>query len=340
MAQNVFGIDIGTSNIKIYNKATDEILNEKNIIAISNKKDVYAYGDEAYEMYEKAPNNIEVSYPIRYGVIADIQNMQTLLAKFIKKVKTNKSLIQSADFCIAVPTDITEVEKRAFYELILSSKVSAKKITVVEKPVADGVGVGIDINSPKGNMIVNVGADTTEITVLSLGGIVISKLIKTGGNRLDEMICSYVRKKYNLIIGEKTGEILKRELASGMEEEESAYKVYGRDLVSGLPVEKEISSATVYHATVEALHSIVTDVKLILERTPPELAADIIDTGIFLTGGSSYIRNFSKLISLETDLKVNIPDNPSECVVRGIAKILSTPEYLELTYVPREKTII
>lgn len=340
MAQNVFGIDIGTSNIKIYNKATDEILNEKNIIAISNKKDVYAYGDEAYEMYEKAPNNIEVSYPIRYGVIADIQNMQTLLAKFIKKVKTNKSLIQSADFCIAVPTDITEVEKRAFYELILSSKVSAKKITVVEKPVADGVGVGIDINSPKGNMIVNVGADTTEITVLSLGGIVISKLIKTGGNRLDEMICSYVRKKYNLIIGEKTGEILKRELASGMEEEESVYKVYGRDLVSGLPVEKEISSATVYHATVEALHSIVTDVKLILERTPPELAADIIDTGIFLTGGSSYIRNFSKLISLETDLKVNIPDNPSECVVRGIAKILSTPEYLELTYVPREKTII
>lgn len=339
MAQNIFGIDIGTSNIKIYNKATDEILNEKNIIAISNKKDVYAFGDEAYEMFEKTPSSIEVSYPIRYGVIADIQNMQTLLAKFIKKSKTNRSLIQSADFCIAVPTDITEVEKRAFYELILSSKVSAKKITVVEKPVADGVGVGIDINSPKGNMIVNVGADTTEISVLSLGGIVISKLIKTGGNRLDEMICSYVRKKYNLIIGEKTGETLKRKLASGMEEEESIYKVYGRDLVSGLPIEKEISSDTVYKATIEALNSIVTDVKLILERTPPELAADIIDTGIFLTGGSSHIRNFSRLISRETDLKVNIPDNPSECVVSGIAKILSTPEYSGLTYVPREKTI-
>lgn len=340
MAQNVYGIDIGTSNIKIYSKAKEEILLEKNIIAVLDKNQIYAYGDEAYEMYERAPGNFSIIHPIKYGVIADIKNMEILINKFIKKIR-GKSGLQSADFCIAVPTDITEVEKRAFYDLIQSSKVKAKNIYVVEKPVADGMGVGIDMNSPRGNMIVNFGADTTEISVLSLGGIVISKLLKIGGNRLDELVCSMVRKKYNLIIGMKTAEQLKIKLGQAICDYENVetLKVYGRDIVSGLPVFREILSTDVCEAISEPVQSIISHTKLILERTPPELAADIIDTGIYITGGSSNMRGFNTLLNNETDLKINFSEKPEEFVVKGIAGIVNNPDFSTLMYIPREKII-
>lgn len=339
MAQNVFGIDIGTSNIKIYNKNLETVMNEKNMIAIQNKTQVLAVGDEAYEMYEKAPEAICVSYPVKSGVIADIKNMQILFEHMIKKSRTVKFAYQNADFCFAVPTDITEVEKRAFYELAEAAKVRAKKITVVEKPVADGVGIGIQVNSPKGNMLVDFGADTTEISVLSLGGIVISHLMPLGGNRLDENICSLVRKSYNLIIGLKTAEQLKKKLGNATEVTGETMKVYGRDLVSGLPVVKEIQAETIYEATHDVLANIIADIKMILERTPPELAADIIDTGIFLTGGSALFKNFDRLVQQETELKINLPQKPQECAVYGVSKIITEPEYMELAYVPREKVI-
>ena len=339
MAQNAFGVDIGTNSIKIYNKNMDTILNKKNVIAIQNKTKVYAIGDEAYDMYEKAPDNIKINFPVKFGVIADIQNMQTLFEQFIKKSKGAKHALQSGDFCIAVPTDITEVEKRAFSDLVHSAKVKAKNITIVEKSVADGVGVGIEVDSPRGNMIVDFGADTTEISVLSLGGIVISRLVPIGGNRLDENICALVRKKYNLIIGMKTAEILKKRLSNAIECENVSLKVYGRDLVSGLPLERAISAETVYEAIHDTLYNIVADIKLILERTPPELAADIIDTGIFVTGGSASLKNFGTLISNETELKVNIPEFPENCVAKGLARILTDSEYTSLSYVPREKMI-
>lgn len=348
MTQNVYGIDIGTSNIKIYSKFKDEILNEKNIITIYDKSKVYAFGDEAYEMYEKAPSDFQIIHPIQYGVIADIKNMETLLNRFINKLRGK---LQAADFCIAVPTDITEVEKKAFYDLIRDSKVKAKNIYVIEKPVADGVGVGIDVDSPRGNLIVNFGADTTEITVLSLGGIVISKLLKTGGNRLDELVCSMVRKKYNLIIGMKTAEQLKICLGNAIPEDvgnsdnakdnglPTSMKVYGRDLVKGLPVVKEILATDVCEAIAEPILSVISHIKLILERTPPELAADIIDTGIYITGGSSKLHGFDKLLHNETELTINVQDEPSECVVKGISKILATPEHSGLMYIPHERVI-
>ncbi len=340
MAHNIYGIDIGTNNIKIYNMVKDEILQEKNIITILDKNKVYAYGDEAYEMYEKVPGNFDVIHPIRYGVIADIKNMEILINRFIKKMR-GKAPLQSADFCIAVPTDITEVEKRAFFDLIQSSKVKAKNIYVIEKPVADGKGVGIDMNSACGNMIVNFGADTTEISVLSLGGIVISKLMKIGGNRLDDLICSMVRKKYNLVIGLKTAEQLKINLGHAIPSEagDKTFKVYGRDLVSGLPVFKEIIASDVCDAIAEPVQSVVSQVKVILERTPPELAADIIDTGIYLTGGSSMLTGFDKLLHNETDLKINVDAAPAECTVKGIADIVNNPEFSGLMYVPRQKVI-
>ena len=338
MAQHSYGIDLGTSNFKIFGLTNKKIINEKNVIAKKNK-DVFEYGDLAFEMFEKAPENIEVSFPVKFGVIADIRNMDILFESFYKKLN-GKTISGSGNFCIAVPTDITEVEKRAFYDMIAESRVKAKHISVVEKPIADAVGVGIDVDSPKGNLIINIGADTTEISVISLGGIVLSKLIKIGGTKFDEAICNVVRKKYNLVIGRRTAEQLKMNLADAVNVTNTAYPAFGRNIVTGLPASYDISSELVFEAMQESMHSIIDSIKVILERTPPELAADIMGTGAYLTGGSTRISNIDKLITQETGLKVNLDDEPDETVIRGIATILSNNKLKDLMYVPREKQYI
>ena len=237
MSNNVFGIDLGTSNIKIYNRADDTILVEKNMIAIENKSTLFAYGDSAFEMYEKAPGNIHISYPLSNGVIADIRNMELLVKYFINDL--TRSNVKPADYYIAVPTDVTEVEKRAFYDLIRDAGVKARRILVVEKAVADGLGLDIDVKNSQGVLIVNVGFDTTEISILSLGGIVLSRLIKVGGQKFDDAIRSAVRKQFSLIIGGKTAEGVKMASAE-LEREGKGALVYGRDIVTGLPVEREL----------------------------------------------------------------------------------------------------
>ena len=334
---NVYGIDIGTSNFKMCCKDKDAILNEKNIIAIANKKDLLAFGDEAYEMYEKAPENIEVSFPVKFGVIADIENMQTLLLNFFNKVNDDKKNTGNNDFYIAVPTDVTEVEKRAFYELVADPKVKAKNIYIVDKPVADAIGAGLDVTKSRGVMMVNIGAETTEISVLSLGGIVISKSIKIGGNKLDDCIISNVRKVYNLVIGSKTAEGLKKELGSAVKVDETFAPGFGRNVLSGLPVSVDVSSDVIYNAIVDALHSIMDAIKVILERTPPELAADIIKDGVYVSGGTSQINNLEKFIRQETNLNVNIVDQPSESVVRGLIGVVTNPQFAKIAYTPRDR---
>ncbi|SEF38852.1 rod shape-determining protein [Lachnospira multipara] len=333
---NVYGIDIGTSNFKMCTK-DNEILNEKNIIAIVNKNELLAFGDEAYEMYEKTPENIEVSFPVKFGVIADIENMQTLLYSFYEKINKEKKT-GNTEFYIAVPTDVTEVEKRAFYELVVESKVKAKNVFVVDKPVADAIGAGIDVTKSKGVMVVNIGAETTEISVLSLGGIVISKSVKIGGNKLDECIISAVRKAYNLVIGSKTAEGLKKELGSAVKTEEKFAPGFGRNILSGLPVSVQISSDVIYDAIVDSLHSIMDSIKVILERTPPELAADIIKDGVYFTGGTSMINNLEDFIKSETNLNVTIVENPSESVVRGLMGVVTNPDFAKIPYTPQDRT--
>ena len=207
MTNNVFGIDLGTSNIRIFNERTSATLVEKNMIAIENKNNVFAYGDSAFEMYEKAPDNIQVTYPLTSGVIADIKNMQVLLRYFISDV--SKGNYKNCEYYIAVPTDVTEVEKRAFYDLIKDANLKPKKIMMVEKAVANGIGLGVDVKNSQGVMVVDVGYNTTEISILSLGGIVLSKLIKTGGFKFDDAIRAAVRREYNLLIGYKSAEKLK-----------------------------------------------------------------------------------------------------------------------------------
>lgn len=332
MAGKTYGIDFGTSMIKIYQKNEGIVLDQKNVIAIANRKNMIAAGDEAFEMYEKAPANIAVSYPVKNGVIADIANMLELLNYMLHKVKIKKGALSQNEFIVATPTDITEVEKRAFYDLIASSNVKAKSIKIVEKPIADAVGAGLDITNARGVMIVDIGADTTEVSIMSLGGIVISKLIPIGGNRLDESIKSFVKKNYNLVIGDKTAENIKKQLASAFPMEEKTVKVYGRNIVTGLPTEVEISSSMVYDSIVDYLYSIVDAIRIILERTPPEISSDIIDSGIYVTGGSSSIAGLDKLFKKETDLKVNICEDPTNTVVNGLGKIMEDKKLSPLAF--------
>lgn len=320
MTNKLLGIDLGTSTLKIYKKGQEVIFDEKNVIAIENRKRVIAFGDEAYDMLEKAPKTIQVSYPIRNGVIADIRNMETLIDCAFKKIlKTN---IRGGYCLVAVPTDITEVEKKAFYDLIISSKAKVKAVGIVEKPIAAALGAGLDITCANGVMTVDIGADTTEISIMSLGGIVISKLIPVGGNKLDESIRLCVKKKYNLLIGDKTAEYIKKELANAYREEEASVKVYGRNVVTGLPTEMEIGSAMVHEAIIEYLNTMIDAIKMILERTPPEISSDIIDSGIYLTGGSANIKNLDKLIAEETELTVNVAENPANAVIKGLGTIV------------------
>ena len=329
MLNNVFGIDLGTNNIKIYNRADDTILVEKNMIAIENKNNVFAYGDSAFDMYEKAPSNIHISYPLSNGVIADIHNMEKIVRFFLNDLTGNS--IKSADYYIAVPTDVTEVEKRAFYDLIRDANVKAKKIMVVEKAVADGLGLDIDVKNSQGVLIVNVGFDTTEISILSLGGIVLSRLIKVGGQKFDDAIRAAVRKQYNLIIGGKTAENVKISLAD-LEKENKGAIVYGRDIVTGLPVERELPTAMVDESLIEHFYTIIDNIKVILERTPPELAADIYRHGIYLTGGASQVSHLAELIQKGTGLKVNVSENPITSVALGLSKIIKDDNLKTVAY--------
>lgn len=326
---NAFGIDLGTSNIKIYSLSDDSIMIEKNMIAIANKKSVFAYGNSAYEMYEKAPSNILISHPLCNGVIADIKNMEDLVKFFVSDM--SRGNLKPADFYIAVPTDITEVEKRAFYDLIKEANVKAKKIMVVEKAVADGLGMDIDVKNSQGVLVVDIGYDTTEVSILSLGGIVLSRLIKTGGLKFDEAIRQAVRKEFNLLIGQKTAEYIKKSLGS-LEKEGKGAIVYGRDIVVGLPVEREIPTELINHCLEEHFNTIIDSIKVILERTPPELGADIFRHGIYLTGGASQISHFAELVQKSTGLKVNLAERPIESVVLGLARILKDDNYKSVAY--------
>ncbi|MGN0484105.1 MAG: rod shape-determining protein [Lachnospiraceae bacterium] len=332
---NIFGIDLGTCNIKVFCKSANKIFNEKNTVAIVNKNELYAYGDDAYAMYEKAPEKIKVSFPITNGVIADFDNMQAVMGEFLDKYAKGK--VKGSEIIVAVPTDITDVEKKAFSDLFLRSRLKPKNVLLCDKPIADAVGLGLDVHSPTGAMIVDVGADTTEISVISLGGLVLSDLLHFGGNRIDESIISHIKRNYNLVIGQKTAKVLKEQLGCALEGAEGSAVIVGRDVVSGLPIELEITADVVYEAIKNDLNSICNSIKMILEKTPPELAKDIIYSGIYLTGGSSQIHHLDELFTNITHIKVNTCEEPEECVVRGLNKIVADDKFRKLAYSPKSK---
>lgn len=338
MTNNVYGIDLGTCNMKIYCKASNQILNEKNTIALVNKDQIYAYGDDAYAMYEKAPETIQVTFPVVGGVIADFNNLQTMLQTYLEK--NVKGKLRGSEFIVAVPTDITEVEKKAFFDMFYKSKLKPKSVLLCEKPIADAVGLGLDVNEPTGIMIVDIGADTTEISVISLGGLVLSDLLHSGGNKIDESIITHVKRKYNLVIGQKTAQSMKETLGSGVPGNTDTMVVVGRDVVSGLPIEMELSGSVVYDAIKDNLNTICNSIKMILEKTPPELAKDIIHSGIYITGGSSQIHDLDQLFRQITGIEINTCEEPEECVVRGLIKIVSDSKFKHLAFSMKSKILL
>ncbi len=329
---NSFGIDLGTSNIKIYDGNDGHTLIEKNMIAVNDSGELFAYGDSAYEMYEKAPANIHLSYPLCNGVIAELKYEQILVRNFLTDLM--KGNCHPADYYVAIPWDVTEVEKRAFYDLVKDANVKAKKIMIVEKAVADGIGMNIDVLNAQGVLVVNVGFDTTEISILSLGGIVLSKLIKVGGLKFDDSIRNAIRTEYSLIVGGKTAAGVKNSLRELEENRESAV-VYGRDIVTGLPVERAIPTDLIDSCLKENFATIIDNVRVILERTPPELAADIYKHGLYLTGGTSQTAGLVEQLAAGTGLKVNLSDSPMTSVVDGLAKIIEDDHYRTVAYAPR-----
>ena len=332
--EKTYGIDLGSSSVKVYSLFKNKSYMEKNMIASRGHK-IIAVGNEAYEMFEKSPAEVAVCSPMSFGMIANLELQEIALYSMMKKI--DRFLGIGSDMFFSVPLDMTAIEKRAYYHVANGHWLRQNRVYMVEAPIADAIAMGVDLNKNAGSMIVNIGAETTEISVLSLGGIVISKAVKIGGNKLDDCIISNVRKAYNLVIGSKTAENLKKQLGSAVPVSESFAPGFGRNVLSGLPVSVDISSDIIYQAIIDSLHSIMDAIKVILERTPPELAADIIKDGVYFTGGTSQINNLEKYIKDETNLNVNIVEHPAESVVRGLMGVVSNPEFAKVAYTPTEK---
>ncbi|MBQ1598377.1 MAG: rod shape-determining protein [Lachnospiraceae bacterium] len=333
---NGYGIDMGTGNLKIYSRSDNGVTLEKNTIAIVEGNQMYAYGDEAYSMFEKAPDTIEVSFPIVGGVIADFDNMQTMLLEVLEHKMGAK--LKGADIVIAVPTDITEVEKKAFFDMFAKTKIKARSIRLCEKPLADALGMGLDVTEPTGVMVVDLGADTTEISVISLGGLVLSELLPFGGNKLDESIVTFMKRRYNLVIGRKTAKALKEKIGAALKPTEEATSVIvGRDVVSGLPIEMEVTAQMIYEGMKDDLENIGGSIRMILEKVPPELAKDVVHSGIYLTGGSSKIVGLSTLFQGMTNIAMNTAEEGQETVAAGLGKVLTEDRFDRFGYTMKSR---
>ena len=332
MNNHCFGCDFGSYHLKIYHKDADSYLMQHNMVAVQDKKTMLAYGDEAYAMFEKAPANIQVSSPMSYGNLASISYMQAFLKSLLEK--NTKGQLRGSEFFVALPTDMQE---RSFTMLIQDSNMKPKAVYLIDKPVAAGLGLDINVKEAQGVMVIDIGAETTEISVLSLGGTVISRLIQTGGRSIDDAIQAAIRMEYNFYIGNKTAENIKKELAYAVEPEEGSMQICGRNMVIGLPQMLEITTAFVYEAIKEQLNVIMDAVKSILERTPPELGVDIIRNGIYLTGGSARIRKLDQLIQERSGIRVTVDNEPELSVAKGLARVINDKEFRSLTFVTKEQ---
>ena len=330
------GIDLGTKRIKYYRKGDGIIFDEENCIAIENRDEIRAIGDEAAEMVGRTPETIEVIYPVNRGVIANVSAMELLFNASFDRIYGKAKRASGTNFVIALPTDITEVEKRSFADLVHKSGLKPKNVSLVDKPICVAMAAGLDIMKAKGVMTVDVGADTTEIAIIALGGIVRSRLLPTAGNKFDESICNYIRQKCALVIGKSNAEQLKMGIAGAVSGQSLTMQVNGRDVVTGLPKRMEIESDLVYEAIKDDLKNITENIKSTLEHIPPEVSSDIIDAGIYVTGGSARIGNFDKLLNAETSLKINILEDPQDSVINGLGKLIDEDNFKTQPYIYRQ----
>lgn len=333
LMSNDIGIDLGTATTLVYVKGEGVVLCEPSVVAVERgTSHVLAVGEEAKRMLGRTPGNIVAIRPMRDGVITDFEITEAMLRHFIRKVRRRRFQVRPR-IVIAIPSGITEVERRAVKES--AERAGARDVYLIEEPIAAAIGVGLPIEEPLGNMIIDVGGGTTEIAVISLAGIVFSKSIRIGGDEMNEAVIEYLKKTYNLMIGERTAEDVKIKIGSAYPlEEEMSLEVRGRDLVAGLPKTVTITSEEVREALQEPLRAILEITKISLERTPPELAADLIEHGIVMAGGGSLLRGLDKLISEETGLPVHIADDPLTAVANGTGKVLNEIHYLKKVTVP------
>ncbi|ACA57230.1 rod shape-determining protein [Clostridium botulinum] len=317
------GIDLGTANTLVYIKGKGVVLSEPSVVAINKDVNkVLAVGDEAKQMIGRTPGNIVAIRPLKDGVIADFDVTQIMLKKFIEKVSP-KGGFTNPRIVVCFPSGVTEVEKRAIDEATKSA--GAREVVLMEEPMAAAIGAGLPVNEPTGSMIVDIGGGTTEVAIISLGGIVTSKSLRVAGDELDQSIINYIKKEYSLMIGERTAENIKVELGSAYEtDEDKTMEIRGRDLITGLPKVITISGKEVREALSEPVISIIEAIKTTLEKTPPELAADIMDKGIMLAGGGALLRGLDQLINEETHMPVHIAESPLDCVAVGAGKALDT----------------
>lgn len=319
------GIDLGTANTLVYVKGKGIVLREPSVVAMQrDNHEVLEVGDAAKAMIGRTPGHIVAVRPLRDGVIADFEVTQKMLKAFIKRAMRGGSFFRPR-VVVCVPAGVTEVEKRAVKDATISA--GAREAHTIEEPMAAAIGAGLPVTEPTGNMIVDIGGGTTEVAIISLGGIVTHQSIRVGGDEMDEAIVIYVKKNYNLLIGERTAEEVKIAIGSAYPTTEQDMEIRGRDLVTGLPKTLKLTSVEVRNALAEPVRAIVDAVKATLERTPPELAADVMDRGIVMTGGGSLLRGLDKLIAEETGMPVVIADDPLTSVVQGAGK---TFDHLDL----------
>ncbi len=326
---NDVAIDLGTANTLVYVKGKGILLNEPSIVAVSRRdQDIVAFGQDAREMVGRTPDEISTVRPLKDGVIADFELAEEMIRYFIRRVQNSRLLRPLVVICI--PSGITEVEKRAVRDS--AEHAGAREVYLVEEPMAAAVGVNLPIMEPIGSMIVDIGGGTTEIAVIALSGIVTSISIRIAGDEMDDSIIQYLKRKYNLLVGEKTAEYIKCSIGSASPFiEDKSIQVKGRDLVVGIPKTVEISAIEIQEALAEPINSIVEAVKLTLERTPPELSSDILDRGIILSGGGALLNGLDVRIRDETNLPVSIADDPLTCVVKGTGIILEKlDEYMKI----------
>lgn len=323
-------IDLGTANTLVFTREKGIVINEPSVVAISRNSrgqvTILDVGREAKEMLGRTPGNISAIRPMRDGVIADYDVTQTMLKHFIHKASENRKLLKPR-IVVSIPYGVTEVEKRAVKESAHSA--GAREVFLIEEPMAAAIGAGLPITEASGNMIVDIGGGTTEVAVISLGGIVYSKSVRVAGDKFNEVIINYIKRKYSLLIGERTAEHIKIAIGNAAPFEElRTYIVKGRDLIVGAPKTIEVNSEEIREALADSVSLIIDTIKTALERTPPELAADIVDNGIILAGGGALLANLDVLIREKTGLPVSLAEDPLTCVVRGAGRVLDDMDLL------------
>ncbi|MBR5806871.1 MAG: rod shape-determining protein [Oscillospiraceae bacterium] len=332
------GIDLGTANTLVFMKGKGVIMREPSVVAVDTKNDTVKFvGSEAKDVIGKTPGSIMVVRPLKDGVIADFDVTAAMLRIFIKKA-CGPSLVFKPTVVICIPSGVTEVERRAVREAAMNA--GAGQVMIIEEPMAAAIGAGLPVQEPAGSMVVDIGGGTSEVAVISLNGIVAARSVRTGGDEFDQAIIAYIKRKFNLLIGERSAEKIKIEVGTAYKlDEDLTLEVKGRNLINGLPKNAIISSEDVREALRESLEKIIEAVKETLERTPPELAADIIDSGITLTGGGAMLRGLDKLISAETGIDVYVAENPLDCVANGTGYVLEHMDTLKEVLQESNRTI-